>query len=461
LRKRSARAIQNKTENDGHFARITGRLSMKKRNATVVLADTGTDLANAVRRCFEPFGGAGALIKSSGDVYLKVNAVDLKPHCYTDPAVIRETVLLFTAAGARRIYVIENCTQSNFTRMVFAATGIRAVCDETGAVPVCLDETGATPVFLNTTEQFADISSFVHERLVERRDENLYVSIPKLKTHSMTSVTLSIKNQFGFVHQASRVADHNYRLHMRLADLYRILRPDFALVDGIIATTNGHYIAEGNAGRSVVPMGLLVAGSDPLAVDAVAAGLMGYSVDDVEHLRLCRKTGIGTGDLRRIDIINKRLYAERKKKLTHELLDDFPKDLVILRGKERCCAEGCRRNTETVAEVFHRDHGGRGGFTIIMGKGIPHEQVNAIAGPVHIAGGCAIEEHAHALIARLGKKKVTMSPGCNNLPDTVYALCRHMRVSPLRLVPVNPLSSLALLAGAKASGSRAVIPKLL
>ena len=79
------------------------------------------------------------------------------------------------------------------------------------------------------------------ERLIENGTENLYLSLPKLKTHSMSQVTLSIKNQFGLVHQRSRIADHNYRIHQKFADIYRVLRPDFVLIDGLIATNHGHY----------------------------------------------------------------------------------------------------------------------------------------------------------------------------------------------------------------------------
>ncbi len=424
-------------------------------------ADTAHGARSAVRECLDAFGGAASLLKRSGDVFIKVNAVDLKPYSYTDPEVIRETVSAFRDGGARNVYVMENCTQSNFTRIVFHSTGIARACRESGAVPVYLDETDSVPLFLEGIEEFVDISSFVYRNLVERADANLYVSLPKLKTHSMSGVTLSIKNQFGFVHQASRISDHNYRLHRKFSDIYRALRPDFSLIDGLIATNHGHYIAEGNAERCVVQVGLLVAGPDPLAVDAVGAALMGYRVSDVEHLRLSALEKIGIGDMKRIDIGNRKLFEARKVKLTHELLDDFPADLRILRGSERCCAEGCRRNTETVVEVLHRDHGGRGGFTIVMGKGVPKEEIDAIQGRVHLAGSCAAGEHCLALVERLGEKNVTVSEGCNNLAATVHGLCRHMGVSPLKLVPVNPLVSLSLLARARLKGSRAIIPPLL
>lgn len=427
----------------------------------VVLADTGQGISRAVAEVFENFGGGSSLLRSSRDVYLKVNGVGPEPYVFTDPEVLREVILYFQACGARDIYVIENSTQANFTRLVFLGTGYNRVCRETGAVPVYLDETGAVPVFLETLEEFIDISDFVFERLIEKREENLYVSIPKLKTHSMSQVTLSIKNQFGLVHQKSRIADHNYRLHQKFADIYRVIRPDFALIDGLIATNHGHYPTSYNAPKCVVPMDLLVGGPDPLATDVVGAALLGFGLDEVRHLRLSSDTGIGNGDLASIDIVNPALLEERKQSFTCELLDDYPPDITFLRGEERCCPEGCRRNTESVIEMIYRDHGGRGGFTVLMGKGIDSKAVERITGRAHIAGSCAIQEHGTALRARLGKRRVTMSPGCNNLALTTGGLCRQMRILPVQLSQVDPVRSLAMFVTAKLKGSQANIVPLI
>ncbi len=434
--------------------------TVNKKSARVMLADTRPGISRAVSGVYDYFGGGASLLRSSRDVYIKVNGVGCEAHVYTDPEVLRETINYFKKCGARTIYVMENCTQANFTRLVFQATGYARICGETGAVPVYLDETGSVPVFLEGLEEFIDISDFVFERLIERRAENFYLSIPKLKTHSMSQITLSIKNQFGLVHQNSRIADHNYRIHQKFADIYRLIRPDFALIDGLIATNHGHYPSAYNADKCVVPMDLLIGGPDPLAVDVVGSALMGYGVKDVRHLDLCRAAGIGEGDIKRVDIINKPLFDERRKDLTCELLDDYPPDLTFLRGKERCCKEGCRRNTETLVEMIYRDHGGKGGFTILMGKGIGREEVDRLTGRVHLAGSCAIQDHGVVLQSRLGRRNVTMSPGCNNLALSTAGLCKQMKVHPLRLSKVDPLRSAALLVTAKLKGSKANIVPL-
>jgi uncharacterized protein (DUF362 family) len=430
------------------------------KKSDVIFSDTKQGIGAAVNEVFSHFGGGEALLKPSRDVYLKVNAVDLKKYSFTDPEVIGEVILYFKRSGARNVYVIENCTQGNITRLVFKGTGIARLCKETGAIPLCLDETDAVPIYLEGLQTFNDISSFVYERLIEDRENNLYVSLPKLKTHSMSQVTFSIKNQFGLIHQHSRIADHNFRLHQKFADIYEVLRPDFVVIDGLIATNHGHYVAESNHDECIVPMNCLIGGSDPLAVDVAASAFLGFDIKDVEHLRLSAEKGIGEGNLKNISIINRPLFDERRKSLTFELLDKFPPGLRILRGRERCCREGCRRNTETVAEIFYCDHEGRGDFTILMGKDIDPDDVGKVTGRVHIAGSCAIQDYGLELTRRLGTKNVTMSPGCNNLADTIYGLCKHMGVQPLKLAQVNPVSSLSALITARIKGTRAIIPPL-
>jgi hypothetical protein len=97
-----------------------------------------------------------------------------------------------------------------------------------------------------------------------------------------------------------------------------------------------------------------------------------------------------------------------------------------------------------------------------MGKDIEPEEVNRISTTrVHLAGGCAIQDYGLEMQRRFGKKNVTFSNGCNNLAETIYALCRHMKVSPIKLSRANPVSALGALMQAKIHGTRAIIPPLI
>ncbi|HOM28110.1 MAG TPA: DUF362 domain-containing protein [Deltaproteobacteria bacterium] len=422
--------------------------------ARVRFEDTSCGIDAAVTKALDSFGSPRSLLRRSGAVFLKVNLIDSKPHVFTSVEVVRAIVTRFLAGGARAVYVIENSTQGNFTRLVFEATGMRRMCEETGAIPVYLDETAEMPMYLERLGSFVRIPDFVHEHLVRKRDENLYISVPKLKTHSMSTVTLGIKNQFGLLHHRSRIPDHNFRLHQKIADIYANIRPDLTLIDATEATNHGHYPATGFASECVVPLDLVIAGDDPLATDVVAAKFLGFDLQDVEHLRLAAAYRLGESDLGRIDIENRHLFEERAQHFSSDLLGRFPEDVRIIRGKTLCCREGCMRNTETVLEVFGRDFGGKGGFTILMGKGIDPAEAASVTGRVHIAGDCAMSEWYPELKARLGARNVTVSPGCNDLAKTIDGLAKQMGIPPYRLSPLSPLKSVALLAEAYLHGTR-------
>ena len=130
----------------------------------------------------------------------------------------------------------------------------------------------------------------------------------------------------------------------------------------------------------------------------------------------------------------------------------------ILKGRERLCREGCQNNPLTVLQELVYDYGGKGGFTIVMGKGHDPAELNAVSGRVFVVGRCAIAEAGDLLIRRLGKRNVYFSGHCNDLCATLNALCHLTKVSPLDFVDLPFFQSVKLLALAKLHGSRANVP---
>ena len=142
----------------------------------VAIAQVGDDIAVAVEEVFAPFGGIGSVMGRKKDVFIKVNAVDYKSHSYTYPAVVTAVARLFKQAGASNVYVMENCTQAAFTRLVFRVTGLDKAAKEAGAVPLYLDEGKQAEIELPTLGYKVHVSRWIKERLIDAREENLYVS---------------------------------------------------------------------------------------------------------------------------------------------------------------------------------------------------------------------------------------------------------------------------------------------
>jgi uncharacterized protein (DUF362 family) len=136
--------------------------------------------------------------------------------------------------------------------------------------------------------------------------ESTIISIPKLKLHRIATVTLSLKNMMGAL--ASKGTMHaGLSLSENIADLASVLTPKISVIDGIIAG-EGHETS-GNP----VEMNLVIAGTDPVAVDAVGAAVMGTSPTDVKHLVLAEKKGIGTCHLEQITVIGEPIEKVKRK----------------------------------------------------------------------------------------------------------------------------------------------------
>jgi hypothetical protein len=138
----------------------------------------------------------------------------------------------------------------------------------------------------------------------------------------------------------------------------------------------------------------------------------------------------------------------------------MPDDVRIIRGKKKLCPEGCDLNVRMLLQLLYYDYNGKGGFSIVMGKGFDIDELESVDGRVLIAGDCAIEEAQQFLESRLGKENVYVSPTCNRLAATTTALCKLMGVSPLDMVPSKTKAVKALLM-AKLRGSKALLPDIL
>ena len=423
------------------------------------------ELFAAVSEIFDDAGGK-ALLKSSGDVYLKPNAVDAKPYAHTRPELIEAVVRYWKRNGARRIFLFENSTQGNFTRMVFAITGYSEICRRHGVKEVYLDEEKSVPFAFAGKEpeetqeggysrNTFDIPEFVVRNLIERADENLYISLPKLKTHSMAGVTLSVKGQWAFPQQNDRRPDHNYNLPHKLADVMGYLQPDFTLIEGVEATIHGHYLPLAFADECVLPFKVLLGGANAAATDLVGARLFGLGAEDVPHLKIAMERGYAKGVHSLEDIDIRGDISDFTERYSYDLIQRFPEGVTLLSGSQRWCPEGCKNNPLTLLQVLGFDYGGKGGFTIVMGKGHDPAAIDAIQGRVLVVGKCAVAEVGDRLAERLGRKNVYFSGYCNDLCATANALCHLMGVSPLRFTPVPFAQTVSLLLQAKLHGTKA------
>ncbi len=124
--------------------------------------------------------------------------------------------------------------------------------------------------------------------------------LPTVKTHGHSVTTGAVKNAFGGLLKEVRHYAHKY-IHEVLVDLLmmqRELHPNvFAVMDGTVA-------GDGAGPRTMIPkvQNVILASADSVAIDAVAARLMGFEPMDIPYLRMATEMGLGEGRIDRIEI---------------------------------------------------------------------------------------------------------------------------------------------------------------
>jgi len=127
------------------------------------------------------------------------------------------------------------------------------------------------------------------------------IHLPTLKTHGHSQTTGAIKNAFGGLLKEVRHYAHKY-IHEVLVDLVIMQRE---IHPGIFAVMDATVCGNGAGPRTMLPeiKNFVLASSDSVAVDAVAAKMMGYNPIGISYIRMCDEMGLGVGNPDNIEII--------------------------------------------------------------------------------------------------------------------------------------------------------------
>jgi len=131
--------------------------------------------------------------------------------------------------------------------------------------------------------------------------ENI-IHLPTVKTHIFTTTTGAMKNAFGGLLNEHRHWTHPV-IHETLVDLLMIQKK---IHRGVFAVMDGTFAGDGPGPRCMIPhvKNVLLASADQVAIDAVAAKLMGFDpLADIKFVRLAHERGLGSGDVRDIEIV--------------------------------------------------------------------------------------------------------------------------------------------------------------
>jgi uncharacterized protein (DUF362 family) len=264
------------------FARPASSVAILR--AASYQVDLGTLIFDALREFDLPLRGKG--------VVLKPNFVEPDPDgvINTHPAVIAAARESFLRLGAASVQVAEGPGHERDTEAIVETLRLR---DYLGPLPglfvdLNLDEVHRVPLQTRASR----LRELYLPKTVLEAD--FLVSMPKLKTHHWVGATLSLKNMFGIVpgccYGWPKNILHWAGITSSILDINSTVRPDFAIVDGIVGM-EGNGPIQGTAKAS----GVLILGEDPVAVDSTAARVMGLEPGRIDYLA---KAGMLLGHLR-------------------------------------------------------------------------------------------------------------------------------------------------------------------
>lgn len=328
---------------------------------------TPVELLPTLSRMFDQLGGLKRIVNGktvaikinlTGAPTYRVGYLPLGDTHYTNPQVITAAVHLIGKAGAKRVRIVESpwssaypleetLLQADFDPRQIASAASNVEFENTNFL-------GKGKKYSRLVVPFGGYLYPAYELNHSYSDCDVFVSMTKMKEHETTGITLSMKNCFGItpcsiygtsagiddpdenpkggrglIHgghrQPSKIApaelntttprEGGYRVPRAVVDLIAARPVNLQIVDGVKSLSGG----EGPWAPGIAPVqpGLLVAGTNPVATDAVCMKLMGLDpmADRGTHpfetsdnmLRLAEEAGIGTRDLNRIEVIGARI----------------------------------------------------------------------------------------------------------------------------------------------------------
>ncbi|MFP4476733.1 MAG: DUF362 domain-containing protein [Desulfatibacillaceae bacterium] len=347
-----------------------------------------------------------------GRVFVKPNVVFASRNgahgstAYTDPVVLGAGIrALADAPGVSAVDVGEKTAVGYPTRLVFKYAGypaeIRNAARDSGK-PVrllCLDEQRRDPVFVGgSVHDVVRIS-----RPMARADSLVYM--PKLKCHCVSTMTGAVKLNIGILCDDERSIRHDFLLDEKIVDLLHAGYPDFIVMDAV----------DVGVGNEAVPtprrLGLLVMGTNPMAVDLVGARLLGYDITQVSYLARAAERGFTPASLEDViitgdysDVAGLDEAARRIQPYDDEYTrwQDIHKELERLKSPIRFiwgttghdgsrCRTGCVMGIKMFLGFLERYAGPeafKNARPAVLCVGKTHEPVDAGGHPVFLLGSC-------------------------------------------------------------------------
>jgi len=259
---------------------------MKK---SIVSIAKGNDVEKMVHEVLEPMGGVDFLIKSKSTVVLKPNAGHVAPpesSVNTNPALMAAVIKEVRKAGPKEIIVAEASAIGCDTMESLKVSGILKAAEAAGVDRVIDIKSEKDLITIPIRDARSDMTKVRLPRFLLEAEH--IINMPIFKSHCSMVFTCALKNLKGVVQDKVHYQMHQTDLAQAMMDLWSVIKADINIADLIRP-------AEGFGPHSTIPVdfGCIVAGKDPVAVDATACRMVGLNIDKVAYFEPARERGIG------------------------------------------------------------------------------------------------------------------------------------------------------------------------
>ncbi|MCK4581465.1 MAG: DUF362 domain-containing protein, partial [Dehalococcoidia bacterium] len=280
------------------------------RRVAITKASRG-NVEAAVREAIGLAGGLEDVVRADSRVLVKPNVCQPAPSgsgIVTDARVTEAVTRVVLELGPRSVIIGEGAGAGYdypgfSTEEAFEASGILEVGRRLGVEVRNLNRDGF--------EELAIDDALVMDRVKIARtalESDVIISVPVLKSHIRTHVTISLKNMKGVMPGAEKRKTHRLGLDKAIVDLNSVVRPSYAVVDATVGMEGLWQYPQ-----DCRKLGLILAGRDALAVDIVGASVMGIEPGQVMHLRhMAQQEGVAT-DLGQIELVGEAVEKHRQR----------------------------------------------------------------------------------------------------------------------------------------------------
>jgi len=289
-------------------------MAMAKTQVSIVRLDNyrPDEVAAALGKGLDLLGGLASLIRPRSRVFVKINhlspASPAERGIVTHPVLTGEVLKLLKNIGCD-ITIGDDIQSSSIDG--FTISGYREMCRTLGVRLVNLKETGFRKVAIEGSRlKTVYISPLC-------LDAEFIINLAKLKTHSFTVFTGAVKNMFGVIPHGLRINGHRQfnqsgAFSEMLVDIFSKVRPHLTIMDGVVAMEG-----EGPAAGRLRTTGVVIAGRDGVAVDAVSSAIIGFKPLDIVTTSDAHERGLGQGLLSQIEILGEPLANVRVENFEH------------------------------------------------------------------------------------------------------------------------------------------------